>query len=176
MSDEDNFDIDIYGDGEDETAEVELDDQISAPAAVPPTLQLLTEPSAEDRQAQRLRVSRGPSEEVKGDQNTELPIDNASGSDGLQTEDQPQLSTTVEAVRNGTTPSKQALVQQGLQRKPGGDNRSVDPGASSALLVSEVQWWVTDDDIRGWAKQCECEDELKDVTFNEHKVNGKSKG
>ncbi|KAL1875149.1 hypothetical protein VTK73DRAFT_10286 [Phialemonium thermophilum] len=69
-----------------------------------------------------------------------------------------------------------AAPQQGVKRKEGSDDRPVDPGATSALLVSELNWWTTDDDIRGWARQADCEGELKDITFSEHKVNGKSKG
>ncbi|OHE95847.1 RRM domain-containing protein [Colletotrichum orchidophilum] len=64
--------------------------------------------------------------------------------------------------------------QQGVKRK--GDDRPVDPGATTALMVSDLNWWNTDDDIRGYARAGHCEDELKDITFSEHKVNGKSKG
>lgn len=61
--------------------------------------------------------------------------------------------------------------------KPEGEDRgSVDPGATSALMVSELNWYTTDDDIRGWLRQGGCEEGLKDITFSEHKVNGKSKG
>lgn len=64
--------------------------------------------------------------------------------------------------------------QQGVKRK--GDDRPVDPGATTAIMISDLNWWNTDDDIRGWCKEAHCEDELKDITFSEHKVNGKSKG
>ncbi|KAF9872243.1 putative RRM domain-containing protein [Colletotrichum karsti] len=64
--------------------------------------------------------------------------------------------------------------QQGIKRK--GDDRPVDPGATTAIMISDLNWWNTDDDIRGWCKEAHCEDELKDITFSEHKVNGKSKG
>lgn len=53
---------------------------------------------------------------------------------------------------------------------------SIDPSATTALMVSELNWWTTDDDIRGWLRQGGCEDGIKDMTFSEHKVNGKSKG
>lgn len=74
------------------------------------------------------------------------------------------------------TMTPHAPPQQGVKRKEGSDDRPVDPGATSALLVSELNWWNTDDDVRGWARHANCEDELKDITFSEHKVNGKSKG
>lgn len=66
--------------------------------------------------------------------------------------------------------------QQGVKRKEGSDERPVDPGATTALMMSELNWWNTDDDVRGWVRQAGCEHELKDVSFSEHKVNGKSKG
>jgi len=66
--------------------------------------------------------------------------------------------------------------QQGVKRKGESDDRPVDPGATSCLQISDLNWWTTDDDIRGWVAQASCEDELKDITFSEHKVNGKSKG
>lgn len=71
----------------------------------------------------------------------------------------------------------QAAPQQGVKRKQEeADDRPVDPGATNALLVSEMQWWVTEDEIRGWVNSASAEGELKDITFSEHKVNGKSKG
>ncbi|KAI1815423.1 hypothetical protein GGS20DRAFT_584529 [Poronia punctata] len=66
--------------------------------------------------------------------------------------------------------------QQGVKRKGDSDDRPVDPGATNCLQISDLNWWTTDDDIRGWVAQASCEDELKDITFSEHKVNGKSKG
>ena len=66
--------------------------------------------------------------------------------------------------------------KQGIKRKEAGDDGPTEPGATSALLISELAWWDTDDSIRGWAVRAGCEEELKDITFSEHKVNGKSKG
>lgn len=66
--------------------------------------------------------------------------------------------------------------QQGIKRKSEEDDRPVDPAATSALMVSELSWWTTDDDIRGWLRKADGETDIKEMTFSEHKVNGKSKG
>jgi hypothetical protein len=76
------------------------------------------------------------------------------------------------------TPHGDAKPPQGTKRKSESvsDERPVDPGATTALLMSELNWWDTDDDIRGWTRDAGAEDELEDITFSEHKANGKSKG
>lgn len=55
-------------------------------------------------------------------------------------------------------------------------DRPIDNGATAAIMISELSWWMTDDDIRGWLRKASCEKEVKELTFSEHKVNGKSKG
>jgi hypothetical protein len=89
---------------------------------------------------------------------------------------QQHIKSTDESGQDVLTIPKQAPQQQGIKRKEGSDDRPIDPGATTALLISDLHWWNTDDDVRGWVNQAQCEDELKDVTFSEHKVNGKSKG
>jgi hypothetical protein len=68
--------------------------------------------------------------------------------------------------------------QQGVKRKGPDefDERPIDPGATTALMVSEMNWWNNDEDIRQYTVRAGCEKELRGVTFSEHKVNGKSKG
>jgi hypothetical protein len=80
--------------------------------------------------------------------------------------------------RDQRSPTPQQRPQQGVKRKTseGSDERPIDPNATSALMISDLNWWNTDDDIRGWVRDAECESELRDITFSEHKVNGKSKG
>jgi len=65
---------------------------------------------------------------------------------------------------------------QGVKRKSTMDDRPVDHNSSNAVQIIDLHWWVTEDDLRGWCHQAACEDEVKEITFNEHKVNGKSKG
>lgn len=89
---------------------------------------------------------------------------------------QQRIKTNEESDLAHLSIPKQAPQQQGVKRKEGSDDRPVDPGATTALLISELHWWNTDDDIRGWVNQAQVEDELIDISFSEHKVNGKSKG
>lgn len=65
---------------------------------------------------------------------------------------------------------------QGIKRKNLSDERPVDSDATTALVISDLHWWTTEDEIRSWANQVSAEVELKELSFSEHKVNGKSKG
>jgi hypothetical protein len=85
-----------------------------------------------------------------------------------------QDQQTMDSHDSHGAPTRQ--YQQGVKRKGESDDRPVDPGATSCLMLSDLNWWTTDDEIRGWVALASCEDELKDITFSEHKVNGKSKG
>lgn len=132
---EEDFEIDIYGDTNNDQSEVKGDDD-------PQT--------------------------YNGDGN------NQEYSEEVRYEEQNQSHGNHEDVNNKA--QDQNTHQQGVKRKEAPDDRPVDPGATTAILVSELNWWNTDDEIRGWATQAGCEDELKDITFSEHKVNGKCKG
>ena len=159
-AEEDNFDIDIYGDGGEDDQNEEPEDGMRAEETSDQAIQP-TEPtsSAEDRP---LANSQATHPDVKTEH---------GGNDVAQ-----KIASTDESGPDPVQLPKQAPQTQGLKRKDGVDDRYVDPGATTALFVSELHWWVNDDDVRGWANQSQCEDELEDITFSEHKVNGKSKG
>ena len=158
-AEEDNFDIDIYGDGgEDDPNEAsengmkaeEIPDQADQPTEI--------SSSATDRPSAK---GQAADSEMTGHEDNDVAQ---------------KIASTDESGPDPVQLPKQAPQTQGLKRKDGVDDRYVDPGATTALFVSELHWWVNDDDVRGWANQSQCEDELDDITFSEHKVNGKSKG
>lgn len=160
---DDDFDIDIYGDTsvepevsfkKDEEGDVKID-------------------GVDDGEGE---ASRSNGKEHQDEQYEEYADNNAQDPSRDHLDGQQQIKSTDESGQNVLTIPKQAPQQQGVKRKEGSDERPIDPGATTALLISDLHWWNTDDDIRGWVNQAQCEDELKDVTFSEHKINGKSKG
>ena len=165
MAAEDNFDIDIYGDDGDEFP------QEAYTTAVDGSHLEQVDGSAEDS-----RESNTADPDLSGDikktpENDTAP-DEQSQDNGVR-----RIDSTLPSAPKVIQPPKQVPQIQGTKRKEGEiDERDIDPGATTALYVSDLHWWITDDDIRGWANQSQCEDEMEDISFNEHKVNGKSKG
>jgi len=168
---DDEFDIDIYGDTntdnegpfkKDEEGDVKIDgiDTVNGDSIVAET-NGAGEPNGVKH------------EEEQDDDYVDIKV----GSDEQEKMNgQQKIKSTDESSQDVLTIPKQAPQQQGVKRKEGSDDRPIDPGATTALLISDLHWWNTDDDVRGWVNQAQVEDELKDITFSEHKVNGKSKG
>ncbi|KFZ20741.1 hypothetical protein V502_03020 [Pseudogymnoascus sp. VKM F-4520 (FW-2644)] len=163
---DDDFDIDIYGDTNNEQ------ETPTTPAAKDEEGDIKIDGANNDDTDEANKPT-----EVDEDQDTEyVDIKVDSGNDGPPQEQRQQIKSTDESGKDALNIPKQAPQQQGVKRKEGSDERPIDPGATTALLISDLHWWNTDDDIRGWINQAQCEDELKEITFSEHKVNGKSKG
>ncbi|OJD37464.1 rrm domain-containing protein [Diplodia corticola] len=162
MADDDNFDIDIYGDDAPQ-------DSFNNNSDVKQEAHRGTLPDA-SQQSDNAQ-SNGAMKQESRDNSVKQEDARSANADERQ-----QISSTGGSSHNQLQPPKQAPVQQGVKRKEGADDRPVDANATTALLISDLHWWTNEDDIRGWTNQSGCEDELVDVTFNEHKVNGKSKG
>lgn len=161
---DDEFDIDIYGDTAepDYKKDEEGDVQIDSPAV----------PENSEVNGHGNDGANDAKDEPDDDY-----VDIKTEAEPKQPEEVAQkIKSTDDSGPSGPSIPKQAPQQQGVKRKEGSDDRPIDPGATTALTISELHWWNTDDDIRGWVNQAECEDELKEITFSEHKVNGKSKG
>ena len=185
---DDDFDIDIYGD-------TNLEDQPTTTTTIttsPPKdseMDIKTEEHQEDNikseqhqddSVEAYANSHAQENEQSHDQEAshvkEEPEVKAEATHANSEDHHQQIKSTDESGKGAMSIPKQAPQQQGIKRKEGSDERPIDPGATTAILISDMHWWNTDDDIRGWVNQAHCEDELKDITFSEHKVNGKSKG
>ena len=167
-SDDDNFDIDVYGDGEEERADLPAESSTKGGTDAFTVDQGHVDPSA----ARGKDAPAGPGDASE--------TDAQAGTNNFEDDD---IEIVTESVLPVNPPSRQQPdqpqplpVKQGVKRKEGPDDRPIDPGATAAVFIADLNWWSTDDDIRGWANQCQCEEELKEITFSEHKVNGKSKG
>ncbi|EOA81401.1 hypothetical protein ACJQWK_10899 [Exserohilum turcicum] len=166
MADDDNFDIDIYGDDSYQVSATQQQDTAVTDANAPST----------DANAANSNDAPDTTTADAGDQTAKQELSGeATNGNGHYEQGTQQIASTGGAA--GLDVHKQAPQQQGTKRKQGeDDDRPTDPGATSALMINDVNWWISEEDIRGWANQSGCEDELIEVTFNEHKVNGKSKG
>jgi hypothetical protein len=161
---DDEFDIDIYGDANTEQeSPVDLKKDEEGDVKIEGANGHATETNGVNH------------EENIDDDYVDIKVNNTQSGDHTMSEQQ-KIKSTDESGAGALTIPKQAPQQQGVKRKEGSDDRPIDPGATTALLISELHWYNTDDDIRGWVNQAQVEDELKDITFSEHKVNGKSKG
>ncbi|KAK2629699.1 hypothetical protein QTJ16_000519 [Diplocarpon rosae] len=162
---DDEFDIDIYGDTNTEQepeAEFKKDEGEMKIDSLEPVNGHATESTGAAKH-----------EEEVDDDYVDIKLGNVQDS---KTSEQQKIKSTDESGADSLNIPKKAPQQQGVKRKEGSDERPIDPGATTALLISDLNWWNTDDDVRGWVNQAQVEDEMKDITFSEHKVNGKSKG
>jgi hypothetical protein len=162
---DDEFDIDIYGD-----TNVEQEPEIE--------LKKDDEGDMKIDEVEPVNSHTGDANGVKHEeeQDNEYVDIKVSSDQHDKTSEQQKIKSTDESGLDAISIPKQAPQQQGVKRKGASDERCIDPGATTALMISELHWWNTDDDVRGWINQAQVEDELKDITFSEHKVNGKSKG
>ena len=178
MADDDNFDIDIYGDDvpEDNASaqgagnELNFDDDYND---VPQT----GHNGAQENTAVKEEVPQNVKQEhIK--QEDKVMSNSNNPSTPLPQREKQQISSTSGSTQYQQVPPRAERIPQGTKRKGAdeADHRPTDPGATTALKITDLHWSTNEEDIRGWANQETCEDELKSITFHEHKVNGRSKG
>ena len=146
MAEEDNFDIDIYGD---ENVQEEYNAE----------------------QGNNYDASWEAGAEAKHAVSDSHEVGN-SGTNGKYAHSD-NLKNEPMDVASSTQPTP---PPQGTKRKTTMDDLPTDPNSTISVQIIDLHWWITEDDVRGWCARGGCEVEIKDITFNEHKVNGKSKG
>jgi hypothetical protein len=171
-TEDDNFDIDIYGDGggfnanDQGDAKQEGDD---LDLDIPEPEGQATTHDTKDTSTVQSSASNPQTEPLHSTNSTHQTLPS-------HTSHIPHSTNGDHSMSQEQLPTQDVLTApHGVKRKDYEDRPS-DPDATTALVISDLYWWTTDDDIRGWVNSAQAEDELKDVTFNEHKVNGKSKG
>ena len=165
-ADDDTFDIDIYGD---------------------------------DAQEEQPNQPLAPEDDLYGgDDDYEYNFDgNGQTKDSTQ-DSAPSNEVTAQSTdpskehQSETQPTASSPAQQGVKRKAPDDgpepnhrphssasinsNRTIDAGATAALKLNDLHWWTTEDDLRSFCARAEVESDLREISFGEHKINGKSRG
>ncbi|GAB7346008.1 hypothetical protein MBLNU457_4781t1 [Dothideomycetes sp. NU457] len=163
MAEEDDFDIDIYGDEQPEFVH-EPAEQIEE--------DVKHEDSTFEAGLDGTNFGKPPNE-PETEPGTIEPAAEDYNMDGNNNDDQNHGGATYQAGSESATNPDQTAPHADQQN---GNESGLDPNATAALRLSELQWWETEDDLRGWANECSVEGQIKELTFNEHKANGKSKG
>ncbi|KAI6831197.1 hypothetical protein KC342_g8000, partial [Hortaea werneckii] len=152
-ADDDTFEIDIYG-----------DDQPEQPEPTPARAESEQQPSTDNVK-----------DEPQGNGNLGQQ-DNKQEADASETSTSHQgVKRKAEEDESDTKHDPNTTEEQHLNEEYV-DNRPVDPGAMPALRLADLHWWTTEEDLRYFCAQAQAENELYELSFGEHKINGKSKG
>ena len=152
---DDDFDIDIYGDTaedmptststphtKDAQSDTKIEDhveqkpQADAQGGSPQDNHSTNDHT--DHQTDGNRANGSNHDDEKHDENIQPSSDSVDFKlESNHQEDRQQIKSTDESGKGAIHIPKQAPVQQGLKRKEGSDERLIDPGATTAILISE---------------------------------------
>jgi len=151
MSGEDDaFDIDIYGDEEEVKQEHSADE--------------IDYTYEDEQKAQETTGQAGPdSEQPQSNGNGDAPPASGSAPTGPSLKRKAPDDETEENYSQA--PSTNDAPSQPL-----------DPHAQPALKLTDLNWWTTEDDLRAYCSTAGSEASLTDISFGEHRINGKSRG
>ncbi|KAK0956145.1 hypothetical protein LTR91_022529, partial [Friedmanniomyces endolithicus] len=162
-ADDDTFEIDIYGDEDQPEADPEL--YPAQPEQIATTDSTTGHVNGND-------VHSGDDDETATlTSNTSTP----HPTNGTTQTPPPQPSLKRKASDDFSTTPRQTSPHPTPHSQPS-DPQPLDPSALPALKLSDLHWWTTEEDLRGFCARASVEASLLDLSFNEHKVNGKSKG
>jgi hypothetical protein len=127
---DDEFDIDIYGDT---ATEQEVEDEFK-------------KDEDGDMKIDELETTNGHAADTNGVKAEEEQDDDyvdiklSHDDQDSKMNEQQKIKSTDESGADVLTIPKQAPQQQGVKRKEGSDDRAIDPGATTALLISDLHW------------------------------------
>lgn len=175
---DDSFDIDIYGDDEpsNDTAE-----QVTESEQPIEAMQPIKDVDADARAREAVidNLEAGPRTQqtphpsiqpakLESEPKPSAPADPSTLSTVLDPQSQPRPGLKRKASTEDNTPEK--------RRRSSTTHLPVDPNATPALKFADLNWWTTEEDLRSFCNRAGVENELTDLGFAEHKINGKSRG
>ncbi|OQO00643.1 hypothetical protein B0A48_13133 [Cryoendolithus antarcticus] len=139
---DDDFEIDIYGDDDEQQIDSKLDEP-------------------------------GPAAEENKDEDSKTEAEATATTEALPTNPPSEQATAPASAPTGLSLKRKVSDAAEI---PTSAELPSDPNATPALRLSELHWWTTEEDLRGFCAAASAESHMTDISFGEHRQNGKSRG